>query len=58
MMKNYMTTGIFVRGKKPEGDSMGKAATPFPEEKAVTSIYGGPFPPPPRPMSPSVRSMS
>jgi hypothetical protein len=49
MMKNYMTTGIFVRGKKPEGDSMGKAATPFPEEKVVTSTYGDPVPPPPAP---------
>jgi hypothetical protein len=53
MMKNYMTTGIFVRGKKAEGDSMGKAATPFPEEKAVTSIYGGPVPPPPAPRVPA-----
>jgi hypothetical protein len=30
MMKNYMTTG--------------KATTPFPEEKAVLSIYGEPTP--------------
>jgi hypothetical protein len=44
MMKNYMTMGTFARGKKPEGDSTGKVAAPFPEEKAVMSIYGGPAP--------------
>jgi hypothetical protein len=44
MMKNYMTTGAFAKGKKPEDDSTGKAAAPFPEEKAVRSIYGGPAP--------------
>jgi hypothetical protein len=33
MMKNYMTMGIFAKGKKPEGDSVGKAIAPFPEEK-------------------------
>jgi hypothetical protein len=27
MMKNYMTTRTFVKGKKPEGGSVGKAAT-------------------------------
>jgi hypothetical protein len=32
---NYMTMGTFARGKKPEGDSTGKVATPFPKEKAV-----------------------
>jgi hypothetical protein len=42
MMKNYMTMGTFAKGNKPEGDSAGKAAAPFPEEKAVMSIYGGP----------------
>jgi hypothetical protein len=30
MMKNYMTTGNLSRNRKPEGDSTGKAATPFP----------------------------
>jgi hypothetical protein len=40
MMKNYMGTGSLARAKKSEGDSAGKAATPFPEEKAVMSIYG------------------
>jgi hypothetical protein len=44
MMKNYMTTGTFARGKKLEGDSMGKVVTPFPKENAVMSIYGGPAP--------------
>jgi hypothetical protein len=44
MMKNYMTTGTFVRGKKLEGDSMGMIAAPFPEENVVMSIYGGPAP--------------
>jgi hypothetical protein len=33
MVKNYMSTRTFARGKKPEDDSMGKAATPFLEEK-------------------------
>jgi hypothetical protein len=44
MMKNSMTTENLARNKKPEGDSAGKAATPFPEEKVVMSIYGGPTP--------------
>jgi hypothetical protein len=44
MMKNYMTMKTFARGKNPKGDSTGKAATPFPKEKAVMSIYGGPPP--------------
>jgi hypothetical protein len=44
MMKNYMTTGASANGKKPEGDSVGKAAAPFLEEKVVMSIYGGPTP--------------
>jgi hypothetical protein len=44
MMKNYLTTGGFARGKKPESDSVGKVATPFSEEKVVMSIYGGPTP--------------
>jgi hypothetical protein len=44
MMKNYMTTGTFARGKKLKGDSVGKAATPFPEEKVGMSIYGGSTP--------------
>jgi hypothetical protein len=26
----------------PEGDSAGKAVTPFPEEKVAMSIYSGP----------------
>jgi hypothetical protein len=51
MMKNYMTTETFARGKKPESDSTGKVATPFPEEKVVMSIYGGSTP-----TSPSVSS--
>jgi hypothetical protein len=41
MMKNYMTTGTFARGKKPESDSVGRVAAPFPKEKMVMSIYGG-----------------
>jgi hypothetical protein len=52
MMKNYMTTGTFTKGKKPKGDSVGKAAVPFTEEKAVMLIYGRPAPPPP--MSPII----
>jgi hypothetical protein len=41
MLKNYMTTGTFAWGKKPEGDPTGKATATFPEEMAVMSIYGG-----------------
>jgi hypothetical protein len=44
MMKNYMTTGNLARSKKPEGDLAGKEVTPFPEEKAVMSIYDEPPP--------------
>jgi hypothetical protein len=44
MMKNYMTTISLARSKKPEGDLVGRTATPFPEEKAVMSIYSGPAP--------------
>jgi hypothetical protein len=44
MMKNCMTTWTFAKGKKPDGDSTGKVVTPFPEEKVVMSIYGGPTP--------------
>jgi hypothetical protein len=44
MMMNYMTTGYFAKGKKPEGDPAGRAAAPFPKEKVVMSIYGGPVP--------------
>jgi hypothetical protein len=44
MMKNSMTMGTFAKGKRPKGDSVGKVATPFPEEKAVMPIYGGPSP--------------
>jgi hypothetical protein len=40
MMKNYMTMGNLSRSKKPEGDSAGKVAAPFPEEKAIMLIYG------------------
>jgi hypothetical protein len=43
-MKNYMTTGTVAKGKKPEGDSSGKAAAPFHEEMVFMSIYGGPAP--------------
>jgi hypothetical protein len=41
MMKNYMTTGPFTKGKKPEDDPIGMAVAPFLEEKKVMSIYGG-----------------
>jgi hypothetical protein len=50
-MKNYITTGIFARCKKPNGDPTGKATAPYPQEKAFMSIYGGPAP-----MSPGVSS--
>jgi hypothetical protein len=36
--------GNFAIGKRPEGNSAGKATIPFPEEKGVMSIYGGPAP--------------
>jgi hypothetical protein len=41
MIKNYMTTGTFVRGKKPKDDSTGNVVAPFPEEKEVISFYSG-----------------
>jgi hypothetical protein len=44
MMKNYMTTMTFARGKKSEGDTMGKAATPLPKEKPGMWIYSWPNP--------------
>jgi hypothetical protein len=44
MIKNYMTMETFAKGKRPEGDLAGKAASPFPDEKAVMLIYGGPGP--------------
>jgi hypothetical protein len=44
MMKNYMTVVNFAISKKPDDDSLGKASAPFPQEKAVMSIYGGPAP--------------
>jgi hypothetical protein len=44
MMKNYMSMRTLTKDKKLEGDSVGKAAAPFPKEKAVMSIYGGPAP--------------
>jgi hypothetical protein len=44
MMKNYLTMRTFAKGKRPEGDSMGKAVAPLSEEKAVMSIYGKPNP--------------
>jgi hypothetical protein len=44
MMKNYMISGAFAKGMKPEGESGGNVTTPFPEEDAVMSIYDGPIP--------------
>jgi hypothetical protein len=44
MMKNYMTTRTLANGKNLEGNSARKVATPFPEEKVVMLIYGGPSP--------------
>jgi hypothetical protein len=34
----------FAKGKKLEGDLVGKVAAPFPEEKVVMLIYGRPAP--------------
>jgi hypothetical protein len=42
-MKNYMTTGTITKGNRLR-QLAGKATTPFPEERAVMSIYGGPAP--------------
>jgi hypothetical protein len=44
MIKKYMATRNLARVKKPKGDSVGKVAAPFPEEKAAMSIYIGPAP--------------
>jgi hypothetical protein len=41
MMKNYMAMGCLARARTPEGNLARMAATPFLEEKAVMSIYGG-----------------
>jgi hypothetical protein len=38
LMKNYMTMQAFTKGKKAEGESLGKDVTPFLKEKVVTSI--------------------
>jgi hypothetical protein len=37
-----MTTRTLAKSKKPEGNTVGKAATPFPGEEAVVSIYSRP----------------
>jgi hypothetical protein len=44
MMKNYMTTRTFTKGKNLKGDSTGKVVAPFPKEKAAMSIYDEPAP--------------
>jgi hypothetical protein len=44
-MKNYMTTGTFARGKKPERDSMGKVATPFSKTRQSCRFMAA-YPPP------------
>jgi hypothetical protein len=36
-----MTTDSLAKGTKPEDDTVGKATTPFPEEKVVMYIYVG-----------------
>jgi hypothetical protein len=33
MMKNYMTMGTFAKGRRHEGDSVGKVAASFTEDK-------------------------
>jgi hypothetical protein len=40
MMKNFMTSGVLSKGKKPEGDLDGKGVTHFPMKEAVMMIYG------------------
>jgi hypothetical protein len=44
MMKNYRTIGALTKGKRPEGDPVGKVVAPFHGEEAVMSIYGRPVP--------------
>jgi hypothetical protein len=44
VMKHYTTMGDLTKGKKPEGDVVGKATTPFPGEEEAMPIYGGPTP--------------
>jgi hypothetical protein len=36
VMKNFMTSGVLAKGKKPEGDLGRKDATPFPGEELGT----------------------
>jgi hypothetical protein len=44
VLKNYMTPRALTEGKGLMGNPGGKAATPFPQEEVVMSIYGGPNP--------------
>jgi hypothetical protein len=42
MMKNFMTSGAFSKGKKPGGDSGGKGVAPILGEVEVTAIFDSP----------------
>jgi hypothetical protein len=39
MMKNFMMSGAFSKGRKPGGDLGGKSAVPIPEEVEVMTIF-------------------
>jgi hypothetical protein len=39
MMKKFMTSGAFSKGRKPGGDPSGKSAAPIPGEAEVMTIF-------------------
>jgi hypothetical protein len=39
MMKNFMTSGAFSKGRKPGGDLGGKSVTPILGETEVMTIF-------------------
>jgi hypothetical protein len=40
MMKFFMTSGAFSKGRKPVGDPSGKDVTPLPGDAEVMTIFG------------------
>jgi hypothetical protein len=39
MMKKFMTSGAFSKGKKPRGDPDGKRVPPIPGEAEIMTIF-------------------
>jgi hypothetical protein len=46
MMKNFMTSGAFSKGRKPRVDPSGKATVPIPGQAEVLTIFDSPHPGP------------